>query len=414
MSSPVVVVGAGLAGLTCARRLQRTGAQVVVLEASDRVGGRVSSRKVDGFTLDYGFQVLFTAYPAARAELDYTALELRPLGRGAYVFDGQTLHAIEPSNPIGLATSPLISFADKAKLIEWTLDCMGLSPEQIDRLPDIPAERAFRQMGFSHQFLERFARPFFGGVFMDRSLSVSRRSAAYVWKVLAQGSAAVPAGGMQAIADQLARDLDVRFGAKVVELLGDRRISGVRLSSGEVLAAAGVVVATDGQSAESLTGFSMPSVWRGQTCLHFEAPSPPVDQPLICLRSGPGDVNLVVPISEAAPEYAPPGRHLVSATLIGIDERSDMELAEAVRFEVSAWFPGRGVEDWRLLAVDRLAHAQYAQPPGFTRALPSNTPGRDNLYLAGEVTASSSIQGALQSGADCAQLVTEDRMGVSA
>lgn len=414
MSKPVVVVGAGLAGLVCARRLHRSGVDVVVLEKADKVGGRLATRKLSGFTLDRGFQVLFTAYPAVKEELDMGALHLRRFARGAYVFDGVNTQAIEPSNPLALATSSILSFTDKAKLVDWTLDCMGLSPEQIQRLPDISAERAFRQRGFSQEFLERFARPFFGGVFMDRSLSVSRRSAAYVWKMLAQGHVAVPAQGIQAIPEQLAHGLDVRASTTVRELVGDRRVEGVRLESGEVVAAEYVVVATDGPSAERLTGFSMPKQWRSQTCLHFAAPVPPVDEPMICLRSGLGAVDLVVPISVAAPEYAPQDTHLTSATLLGIDERPDEDLADVVRSEVRHWFPTRDVEKWRLLAVDRISHAQYDQAPGFAHHLPSNTPGRDNLYLAGEVTTSSSIQGAMESGSECATLMLQDLAGVLA
>jgi phytoene dehydrogenase-like protein len=73
----VIVVGAGLAGLAAARHLQDAGRTVRVLEASERVGGRVRSDRVDGFVLDRGFQVLLTSYPEARRMLDYPALRLR-------------------------------------------------------------------------------------------------------------------------------------------------------------------------------------------------------------------------------------------------------------------------------------------------------------------------------------------------
>src|SRR5690242_17123489 len=67
----VIVVGAGLAGLTCARLLHQAKVKVRVLEASDGVGGRVRTDAVDGFLLDRGFQVLLTAYPEPRRWLDY-------------------------------------------------------------------------------------------------------------------------------------------------------------------------------------------------------------------------------------------------------------------------------------------------------------------------------------------------------
>ncbi len=78
-TKPVVIVGAGLAGLSCARQLLQSGVDVLVLEAQDDVGGRVRTDLVDGFRLDRGFQVLQTAYPEARRQLDYQALRLQTL-----------------------------------------------------------------------------------------------------------------------------------------------------------------------------------------------------------------------------------------------------------------------------------------------------------------------------------------------
>jgi phytoene dehydrogenase-like protein len=83
--APVVVVGAGLAGLAAARELQARGVDAVVLERSDGVGGRVRTDAVDGFLLDRGFQVLLAGYPEAARVLDYDALDLRAFYPGALV-----------------------------------------------------------------------------------------------------------------------------------------------------------------------------------------------------------------------------------------------------------------------------------------------------------------------------------------
>ena len=79
----VFVAGGGLAGLVAARRLAARGANVRLSEQASDVGGRVRSRYEDGYTFDRGFQVLFTAYPAAKRELDLASLDLREFTPGA-------------------------------------------------------------------------------------------------------------------------------------------------------------------------------------------------------------------------------------------------------------------------------------------------------------------------------------------
>lgn len=404
MDSPVVVIGAGLAGLTCARHLHRAGVDVLVLEKDSRVGGRMKTDVENGFRMDHGLQVYFDAYPAGRSELDLPALDLRAYPSGALIRHEGEFHTVDRSNPISSAFDPLISVRDKVLIFEFTRDCMGMTLPQIWRTPDRSAQLALRQYGFSREFLDRFVRPFFGGIFMDRTLSISWRMFLFVWKMLAEGRTAVPALGIQAIPEQIAADLPaacLRLSTPVKSLEGTT----VTLENGEQINARYVVVATDAPEAERLSGVNTVSGSVGQTCLYFKVPEIPKNTPSIILATEPGLVQMITPVSTVIPECAPAGSEMLSVTVLGQSELSDGDLAIAVLDELQGWFP---VDGWQLLKVFRLPYCQFAQPPGFNDHLPGNTPGRNGVYFSGEFTRNSSINGAFESGRQCARLVLED------
>ncbi|WP_069802276.1 NAD(P)/FAD-dependent oxidoreductase [Thermogemmatispora onikobensis] len=425
----IIVVGAGLAGLTCARHLSRAGLSVLVLEAADRPGGRVSTdRHPEGFLLDRGFQVLFTAYPAVQRELDLAALRPRRFLPGALLVKGGRRYPLadprrQPGWLAASTSNPLIPLTDKWRVLRLTRTILQtVSVESPAAWPvatlDETSELYLRHWGFSREgFIAHFARPFFGGIFLDRELQTSARMLRFVWRMLASGDIVLPEEGMEAIAAQLAASLpasSLRLGARVVALLReDGRISGVRLESGEELQAAAVVIATASPTAAHLTGLSLPTAGRGCTCLYFAGPQSLYDEPVLLLNCEPGGlVNHAVQLTNIVPQYAPPGQHLLSVTILDEAtqaEEDDERLAQHALQELAVWFPERDLSGWRLLAVYRLPFAQFAQPPGIFAHLPEARSGESGLYLTGEYLHSSSIHGALSSGAHTARLVLADQ-----
>lgn len=414
MPKPIVIVGAGLAGLACARKLHHLGVNFLLIDADSRVGGRLKTDLVEGFRLDHGFQVLFTAYPYAKGLLDFDALKLRAFEPGSIVWDGLQQHVLHNERRLATAASGLFGIADKVRVLNWTSDCKLMSVEEIYDMPDMSTLDHLRAYGFSEAFIDRFARPFFGGIFLDRSLSVSVRQFAFVWKMLSEGQTVVPAEGMEAIPRQLAAELPascVRLNTRVKEILReDGRATGVALESGETIHAAAVVVATEADAAGALLGKPILEGSKSSTCVYFEAPAPPVDEKLIVLNAQEGLVNEVVPCSLVAPELAPKGKHLVSVTVLGHDARSDADLVEAIKAEVGPWFPGRGVSHWRHLKTYRVRYAQMPQPPGVFELLPKPESGIEGLYLCGEYTTDGSINGALKSGVRVGDLLARKQM----
>ena len=210
-TADAVIIGAGLAGLAAATTIAAARHSVVVLEASDGVGGRVRSDLVDGFVLDRGFQVLLTAYPELARHLDVGALDLCSFEPGADVWhDGRCAVVGDPFRRprtlVATAAAPIGSVADKLRLGRLWLRLRRAEPRQLLRGADSTTAAELRRLGFSAAMIERFWRPLIAGVQLDPDLTTSRRMFDVILRCLLTGNSAVPAGGMGAISAQLADD----------------------------------------------------------------------------------------------------------------------------------------------------------------------------------------------------------------
>ena len=196
----VVIVGAGMAGLACAVELSAAGIDFILLEASDDVGGRVRSDRVEGFILDRGFQVLLTSYPEARRLLDYEALDLRPFQPGALVrLDGSFSRLGDPwrrpSDLFRTLTAPVGTLKDKLILARLR---SRLVDDDLERIWDRPARTTWSALeaeGFSPRIIRRFFQPFLGGVFLESELRTSSRMFEFVFRMFSTGLATLPARG---------------------------------------------------------------------------------------------------------------------------------------------------------------------------------------------------------------------------
>jgi len=405
----VIVVGAGLAGLNCARELVRMGRSVRVLEATEAVGGRIRTELYHGYRLDRGFQALQTAYPDARSALDLSALDLRAFVPGALIRFEDNFHRIadpwrQPLAALATLFSPVGTLADKWRMALLRRQVMTASIDHIYARPETTADARLRELGFSDAIIDRFFRPFLAGVFLDPTLSVSSRAFEFCFRAFAAGATAVPAAGMGAIPTQLLAALPadtVRTAARVTALSE----GGVTLETGERLSAKVVVLATDSAATARLLGDEPVSGMRGTTCLYFAATAPPIDEPILVLdATGLGPVNSLVVPTLLSRDYAPAGDSLIAINVLGIPVQGDVALEAAVRVQLRGWF-GDAVDGWRHLKTFRIPDALPLQTPPVENPRFCEPRRADWLYVCGEYCNAPTINWALYSGRRAAEAV---------
>lgn len=402
-SCDVVIVGAGLAGLSASRYLTASGFDVHVLEASDGVGGRVRTDHVDGFILDRGFQILLTAYPELTKQFDIDALNLQPFEPGALVWmngKGKVFSdpLRQPRSSLATALAPIGSVIDKLRLAALRLSVTRGDGAHLLSRTDITTANMLRERGFSRKMIQHFFTPLVGGIQLDPQLTASRRMFDVVFRMLNQGDAVVPAAGMSAISEQLASHTPserIHLNTRVTNATSQS----VMTESGHTISCKAVIVAVEGPTATKLTGIE-PVQSRSVSCVYFASDVAPTKKKLIILDgTGKGPVLNIAVMSNIAPSYAPRGQHLIAAALPGYIE-DDVE--HVARQQLESMF-GRTVMQWRHLRTYRIEHGQPDQAPPFS---PKKTQHLDNgIFVCGDHRDTASIQGALFSGRRCAATV---------
>ena len=392
------MVGAGLAGLSAAWRLQGAGCDVHVVEGGRHAGGRLATERIDGFVVDRGFQVLNTGYPRA-ADLDLDALDLGSFERGAVLrVDGRAHRIVDPRQrptaAFATLTAPIGSPREKAALVALSIRA-GYTP--VGRLlaaPERTAEAALSEAGLGHRALERFLRPFLAGVLLEDELATSSRYLDLLWRSFVRGSIGLPAEGMQAVGQQLAGRLEpdrlhLGTAAQAVE-------PGAVRTAGRTVRAAAVVIATDPVSADRLLpGLGVADLRQVTTHYHVLPRSPWPSALLVLGRTGGRVVNSAV-VSDAQPAYSPDGRALVASSTLAPTAERDVrsEIAEA---------HGIGTADLTHVTTVTVTGAQPAALPPLQ--LRRSVDLGQGLYVCGDHRDTPSIQGAMASGARAARAV---------
>lgn len=440
----VVVVGAGVAGLSAARRLTSAGVSTVVLEAAHEVGGRTATEKLDGFRLDRVGRLLSTACAELHVTPGLEDLVLRPFAPGVLLHsDGRhhragvqpgsrrargaqsargALHAVRalastplpgPRRPVAVpgrqvsvprsrGGAPLGTALDQARLGATLNRLAGTSVERLLARPETTAAEALHGRGLPARTVDGFLRPLLAALLCDPELTTSSRSADLALRDFASGRLCLPAGGAEALPQLLARSLPpgtVHTGVRVTSV---STTSVATAEHGEFRCAAVLVATGARDAAELLPGLRVPD-FHPVTVVHHTTDEPPgTDASLLLDADRGGPVAHTAVVSAVDPSRAPAGRTLVTSTVLG---PATADTDAAVRTHLARLY-GVPTARWETLAVRHTADAVPAMRPPHDLRRPVRLLA--GLYVCGDHRDSGAVQGALRSAERAATALLTD------
>ncbi len=410
----VIIVGAGLAGLSAAYHLQQRGKKVKVLEAADRPGGRIRTDKVEGFLLDRGFQVLLTEYPETKELLNYEELQLRSFLPGAMVLNDEGMfEMMDPARVPGAVFKTLGarvgSLGDKFRMLRLKNRLKAMALEDIFRQPEISTLAAIQNYGFSEKMLRNFFQPFMAGIFLENGLTTSRREFDFVFKMFSSGNTSIPEKGMEMIPQQLAGKLQENTIVchKEVKSIQEQKVV---TKEGEEWTAPVILLATNPTQLVSqyLSGDQKKTDYRSTTNVYLTTEQSPITKPIIALNArGSRLVNNLCVLNEVATSYAPEGKSLISVSINGKQDHSDEELTELIKEELSRWF-GKQTSEWQHLRTYRIDYALPNQDRVEHELAPEKIKLKEGLYATGDYWLNGSINAALRAGRMAAQAISSE------
>ena len=403
MKQDVIIIGAGLAGLSAAVHLHRQGRKVLILEATDRAGGRIKTDLYEGFLLDRGFQVLLTAYPESKSLLNYADLNLKKMLPGATVLydDGQFEIADpfrRPSAALATLFAPVGTIKDKINTLWLKNKLQKLTIEEIFQQPEQTTLKQLSDYGFTSKMIERFYAPFLSGIFLENALSTSSRMFDFVMKMFSDGDVAVPALGMEEIPKQLIALLpqdSIQYHKKVTTIDGNK----ITTHDGTVFEANQILLAT---TASALTKdfFAAQKMTSHQvTNVYFEATEAPTKKAVVILNASKNKkwVNNLTIMSNVSSAYAPKDKVLISVSYNGIPIIDDAALAENMKQELKKWY-GEKINSWKMLKTYRIEYALPTQQSVRNEILASEIKISDSIFICGDNLLNGSINAALKTG----------------
>lgn len=397
-SPSIHIIGGGISGLIAARVLEEHGLSATIIEATDRLGGRVKTDVVDGYNLDHGFQVLLTAYPATKKYLDFDALALQEFLPGSAIFkNGKQKIIGDPLRNLSLLLPTLVSgigtVNDKLKILALNRRLKKKSIQNIFAEKEQTTISYLENIGFSEAIITDFFIPFFSGIFLENKLETSSRMFEFVYKMFGEGNAALPKDGIQAIPKQLFEKLKsttIIFNTKVKSVENDN----IKLESGETLKSNFTIIATQASGLVSNLK-NQATLWKSCDTLYFEVAKREIRKPLIGLIAAPNALINNIFYHTSLQTSATATKELLSVTVVNRQNLTNKQLVAKVQKELkelcnidSCTF----IKQYNIpMALPKLQDIQYEM-------LPSETRLTETIFLAGDTQLNGSLNAAMIAG----------------
>lgn len=394
----IVIIGAGIAGLACAMKLKKNNRNFIIIEQSDRVGGRVGSIKENEYIFDLGFQVYNTEYYETNSLLNLKELKLKVFKPGASIYNGRRFEILsdpfrDPSTIFETFFSGMTTFKDKIKILtlKRALSSYCISEDQSE---DMTTLKYLELYGFSNKIINGFFKPFFSGIFLENQLETSSKFFKNVFSNFNKGYAAVPVNGMQAIPDQMVKNLNphnLLLGNKVIEAKNPEKIV---LENNEIIEAKYMVLTGGSNSLVNNHIVEFNSV----RTFYFSSRVKVKHPKYINLFPYDSLINNIAILSSVSENYSPEGNTLFSITIIESD-LSKSELIDIIQDKLSTYY-GDEKSNYIFMKEINIKQATIKQKTGY---FDLKIEDKKNILFAGDYTTYGSIEGAVVSGIKTAE-----------